>query len=166
MLCVNHDDKNLTNKTIWRIARTFISFSMFMCFLWKVLWVLVVTLSLVSRVFTTHTQYQVQMNDNTSGAMSFRALISDASKFYSSSMSATKVSPFYYISHRDQHVFEEYSCKIVGVLIGRSKNSDDISIIAPNGIMLLFFFFISLIFYSNFFIFHFTFHVDRFGAKP
>ena len=32
MWCANHDDKNLTNKTIWRIARTFISLSMFMCF--------------------------------------------------------------------------------------------------------------------------------------
>ena len=45
----------------------------------------------MSRVFTTHTQHQVQMKDNNIVALSFRALISDASKFFSSSMSATKV---------------------------------------------------------------------------
>ena len=44
-------------------ARASIHVLRFMCAVWKVLWVLVVTLSLVSCVlslgFTTHTQYQV-----------------------------------------------------------------------------------------------------------
>ena len=56
----NHDDKNLTNKTkLENCAAHSLHVSMFMCFVWKVLGVLVVTLSMVSCVFTTHTQYQV-----------------------------------------------------------------------------------------------------------
>ena len=55
MWCANHDDQ-WDHACVIHVLR-------FMCAVWKVLWVLVVTLSLVSCVlslgFTTHTQYQV-----------------------------------------------------------------------------------------------------------
>ena len=64
MWCANHDDQNLTTG-LWAhgITRASVHVLRFMCAVWKVLWVLVVTLSLVSCVlslgFTTQTQYQV-----------------------------------------------------------------------------------------------------------
>ena len=58
MQCVNHDDKNLANKQ----ENCAHHVSVFMCAVLKVLWVLVVTLSLVSCSETPQTQYQVQIS--------------------------------------------------------------------------------------------------------
>ena len=60
MWCANHDDQNLTTGLCAHgITRASIHVLTFMCAVWKVLWVLVVTLSLVSCVlslgFTTQT---------------------------------------------------------------------------------------------------------------
>ena len=64
MWCANNDDQNLTTGLCAHgITRASIHVLRFMCAVWKVLWVLVVTLSLVSCVlslgFTMQTQYQV-----------------------------------------------------------------------------------------------------------
>ena len=60
MWCANHDDQNLTTGLCAHgITRASIHVLRFMCAVWKVLWVLVVTLSFVSCVlsvgFTTQT---------------------------------------------------------------------------------------------------------------
>ena len=48
MRCANHDDKNLTTGLCAHgITRASFTWLRFMCAVWKVLWVLVVTLSLV-----------------------------------------------------------------------------------------------------------------------
>ena len=49
MWCANHDDKKLTTgQCAHGITRASIYVLRFMCFVWKVLWVLVVTVALVS----------------------------------------------------------------------------------------------------------------------
>ena len=131
--CVNHDDKNLTNKT--RELRTHVS--VFMSAVFKVFWVLVVTLSLVSCSisprrrntldghvvigvvlgFTTQTQYQIQ----SSFLLDFVVHLITCSQTVSYDRQFLSVANYCTLLHRENGSFEALSLHLPSVTIDRRQ---------------------------------------------